>query len=255
MVSIMKSLNAFDKLIEEVSTYKITFAAKACTERLKDATEDLRNFFNENPGDRLAIQHKYNKANTYALQVEYFLCMHDAECNKRYKERENAKALYELARRLLYSYADGEKPKDTREYFVLVDYVGVAQQYLVASENFVIDMTDAMRSKVEEMSKYIVSVARGMDGITVEEYNARSAEACKNEETKDAGTNNNEKNVISRESVGDVEEDNSEVSEEVEPDGSSTQEESEGTVAVDTPKVDGVHPQEPARSVFSDYDL
>lgn len=195
MVSIMKSLNAFDEIIEEVSTYKITFAARACTDRLKAATEDLRQYFNDNPGDRLSIQHKYNIANTYALQVEYFLCMYDVDCNRRYKERENAKALYELARQLLYGYVDGNKPKDSRDYFLLVDYVNIAMKYLIASENFVIDMTDDMKSKVEEMSKYIVSVAKGMSGITVEEYNARSEEARKNEETKDAATDNNEEGV------------------------------------------------------------
>lgn len=195
MVSIMKSLNAFDELIKETSSYKITFAAKASIDRLKDATEELRNFFNENPGDRLAIQHKYNTANTYALQVEYFLCMHDAECNRRYKERENAKALYELARQLLYNYVGDEKTKDSREYFLLVEYVGVAQKYFIASENFVIDMNPGDKSKVEEMSKYIVSIAKDMEGVTVEEYNARSDEARKNEETKDLVTNNNERGV------------------------------------------------------------
>lgn len=199
MVSIMKSLNAFDELIEEVSAHKITFAAKASVERLKDATEDLRTFFNENPGDRLAIQHKYNTANTYALQVEYFLCMSNGECNRRYKERENAKALYALARQLLHGYADGGKDKDSREYFLLVDYVGVAQKYLIASENFVIDMTDDMKDRVEEMSKYIISITKHMNGITVEEYNARSEEARKNEEMKRAVTNNTEKSISGEE--------------------------------------------------------
>lgn len=192
MVSIMKSLNAFDELINEVSMNKVTFAAKACIKRLEDATDELRRFFNENPGDRLALQQKYNTANTYALQVEYFLCMSDSECNRRYKERQNAKTLYELARQLLYGYAEEGKPKDTRDYFLLVDYASVAQKYYIATENFLIDLTPEMMRKVEEMSKYIVQLTRNMNGITVEEYNARNAEACKNEEVKGQETDNNE---------------------------------------------------------------
>lgn len=200
MVSIMKSLNAFDELINEVSAHKITYAAKACTERLKVAVDDLRKFFDENPGDRLSLQNKYNVANTYALQVEYFLCMHDAECNRRYKERENAKALYELARQLLYRYVDDEKPEYTRDFFLIVNYVNIAQRYLMASQDFVIDMSDAMKIQVEEMSKYIAEVARDISGITVEEYNARSASAHKNEETEDVATDNNEEGVITDDS-------------------------------------------------------
>lgn len=203
MVSIMKSLGAFDELIQEVSTHKITFAAKASIDRLKDATEDLRVFFNENPGDRLTIQHKYNKANTYALQVEYFLCMYNVECNKRYKERENAKALYELARRLLYNQSD--EKKDSREYFLLVDYVGVAQKYLIAVGDFIIDMDDGMKRKVEEMSKYLVGIAKSMDDVKVEEYNATIGDVRKNEEKKSADTNNNEKSVISEKAIVDAE--------------------------------------------------
>lgn len=210
MVSVMKSLNAFDKLIEEVSAYKITFAAKASIDRLKDAAEDLKNYFNENPGDRVTIQHKYNIANTYALQVEYFLCMYSGECNKRYKERENAKALYELARQLLYGYIDENKSKEAREYFLLVEYISIAQRYLIACENFIIDMDDAMKRQVEEMSKYIVQVARNMTGITVEEYNARSDEARKNEELENASTDNNEEVPIGASADGTSDDGNGE---------------------------------------------
>lgn len=202
MVSIMKSLNAFDELIEEVSTHKITYAAEASVNRLRDATEELRKFFNDNPGDRIGIQHKYNTANTYALQVEYFLCMYNNECNKRYRERENAKALYEMSRQLLYGYVDDKKDKDSRDYFLLVEYVGIAQKYYIACGNFLIDLTDDMKVRVEEMSKYIVKLSKDGDGVTMEEYNARSASARKNEETKGAGTNNNEKRVVGQETDG-----------------------------------------------------
>ena len=188
MVSIMKSLNAFDELIKEVSTYKITFAADASVNRLKDAAEELRTLFNENPGDRIALQHKYNKANTYALQVEYFLCMYNSDCNKRYKERENAKALYELARQLLYRYSD--KEKDSRDYFLLIEYVGIAQRYYIASEDFIIEQDDNAKKKVEEMSKYLIGVAKEMGDIPLEEYSVVEADIRKNEETESVVTIN-----------------------------------------------------------------